>query len=230
MKKALSLLFIVSSFTLLGCQKGTVSYKSVDNLNEYYTDDKVASAMFNLTSLDKLKVSFSRDYASLFYEYKLELDTNYAYKRSSISLAILTNVSKELYIGDENIDNCRFYEVVKGESKLYAGEEAVELYQAITAEPYYMLSSSIEDNFYPLKEFITSGEKTYYVGSDKTLKVQIQNETDKGYVIYDQETLLIKKVHAQYEVENLYCTLDYKFTYPDKITHKTPNDIDFEQE
>ena len=202
MKKLFSLLFVISSFTLLGCQKSSVSYKSVDNLDEYYADDKVAAAISKLSESNTFSLNLEQSYSGFYYKVIFNADNDYYYEYGCLDVNVESEQYTDTYHG--LYTNKTFYSMSNDKQELLTGEEALDEFTKFTAQTRTRLLYGIMDPFWIMGDTVKEGAQLkYYVGSDKTLKITISNETNNlnGTAIIDSETLLLKKLSCKYDAK-----------------------------
>lgn len=244
MKKFFSLLFVFSSLTLSSCNKTEVTYSKIDNLDEYYTAEKVQAAKENFASSDKLTLSFKQAYTGMTYDAKWELDTNYMFEDSKQVVDVkeekYTSIGKSLFLGSEVIEECRYYLVDIDSQTAYSGEDAVNKYNSAKNDVRNNVYNCFDDPTWFLSQFLgelkSSAETNYYVGSDKTIKITLTNKSSKlnSYVIVDINTLMLKKMYAKYNVpvsesESLSIVVS-AYSSPTCSKHKTLKDIGWKEE
>ncbi len=209
MKKLVSLLFVLSSFTLIGCNQSSVSYKEVDSVDEYFTEAKVQAAKDAYASEDKTSVIFKQSYPGMDYEAIWEMDTNYFYEDSYQAINVATEKSisrdKVLYLGSEVVEDCKYYIVEDGANhEMNSGEEAVNKYNSAREDVRKNVVNGIGNPTYFLANIVnfslSEATTKYYLGSDDTLKYTFSNSGYKlsAYLIVDINTLVVTKLYVRY--------------------------------
>ena len=241
MKKIGVLLAVLSMFSLIGCNKDEVSYKEVENLDEYFTSEKVSESKEALKHKEKFAFSSKQKYAGTEYNYQILLDHQYMYLKSSMmhpkESAETSSKGQELYLGnDSELDECKYYSVVLQEGKdttydYKIGQTAKSYYEDKLNNTTRMLERNLDNPTFLLSNYVDGDTVTYsyFVGSNKTLKVISKNAENKqlGYVIIDSNTLFVKSLKASYSVSVTTVSIEISFSFPNSVKHKTPNEIGY---
>ena len=209
MKKLVSLLFVLSSFTLIGCNQSSVSYKEVDSVDEYFTEAKVQAAKDAYASEDKTSIIFKQNYTGMDYKVIWEMDTNYFYEDSyqAINIGSQKSISRDktLYLGSEVVEDCKYYIVEDGNNhEEKSGEEAVSKYNSSRVDVRKNIANGIGNPTYFLANIVSfpldDAAVKYYLGSDNTLKYVFSNKDYKlnAYLIVDINTLVVTKLYVKY--------------------------------
>lgn len=208
MKKLLSLLFVLSAFSVVGCQKEAVTYKKVDSVDEYFTAEKVEAAQNNLAASEKLSMKFVQSYTGMDYVWKCEIDKDYYFEDSKQIIQTAqessTSIYKALYLGEETIDNCKLYIIDEDHQELRQDELAVNFYNSEKQSVRNRIAKSVGRPTWLIEEIVPLKlediEFKYYIGSDKTIKITGVNDEIKldATVIVEIDTLIVKKASVKY--------------------------------
>lgn len=235
-KTPLLFLFCLTASLLTGCgndPRSRVSYKEAtkEEFDTYYTSQKVSDAKDAFA--ERKAFYFVCDQSSSEFTYHLEryFDLQYYYEFADIKEGEETQKSHELYIGDDNTENCHMYTVDGEKQKVKDGNEALIDFTERTTYDRQMITRSIENPLNILEEYMETDNVTYYVGSNNTLKVSVSGDLEgtktKGSVTVDKDTLLIYSVNIEVTYDKGTANVSYVFSYPSALSHKTPKDIGF---
>lgn len=244
MKKVVYLL-LISLFSLVGCNKNAkqVKYSSIseEDFLTYFSSEAKSSALANFSTIQKVRFANYQDVKSSTYSMKYtlnrDLDENYYYEYAKMVDNGGTGVSQALYIGEENVENCKYYQVSSSDpTKVDTGSTAVSLYNDSVSNVRNMVSHSINNYLFFTKQYIDLEKVTstdYYLGDDESIKVVVRcsndNQKDSATTIFDSETLLVKTIRCDFDnVEGKgYITMSFKYNV--SFTHKTPKDIGYNE-
>ena len=243
MKKAVYL-FLISLFSLVGCNKNTkqVKYSSIseEDFIAYFTDEAKASALENFSTISKIRFTNYQDvkYDGGFMKYTLnrDLDENYFYEYAKMEDGSGVSIAHSLYIGDNDIEKCNYYEVNAHESTVKTGSEAVSSYEESAANVRNMVSHVIDNYLFITKQYIQLDDITsskYYQGDDNSIKVVSycvkEDRNDSATTIIDKDTLLIKSARCDFNNAEGKGYVKMNFKYDVSFSHKTPKDIGYKE-
>lgn len=256
MKKLFVFLTALTAFSLTGCNKVSYSEISEEQFNEYYTEEKIEAAEESFAQIeryyllcDQYEKTEGLDFRYILKRY-VDNDYYYEYAKEHLVQARETDeytsdsVGHGLYLGNEDTDECKFYNVVdstvngkdKHEQQLETGESARSSYKKAVMNYDNMIIRIISDPLYLHKEFTSSNFK-YFKGSDGTLKITATDQTGglKSYTIVNATTLLPIKAACKGTVTNdsgetFSLNADYTFVFSKSFARKTPSQIGYKEE
>lgn len=219
------LLALVSSF-LFGCNKGpSVSYTQIseDQFNTYHSADKVNEAKAKFAEVETFYYLSYQKTPGFDYDLFRYFDKDYYYEYARSVEPNKEEVSHTLYLGGESHQD--YYTVNSDGSNHYIDESAQVRYNDDLTRDRNLINRSIEDPLYVVTRYETPGAKTYFLGSDSTLKIVADGGeyVSSSITIIDVETLVpiyVVLYFGEYSIT-------YHFFYNTPFNHLTPDDIGF---
>lgn len=233
MKKLYLLTLPLMMISLTGCKKEGVTYKEVDDISMYYTEEKIDASKASAGQLNIGIMASTQTGGGVDYQMKRTIDLNYCYEYSKTVDDNTTIVGKELYFPNfEDTDSAISYQVTttNGEASLESksGEYVNEQYNSHLSTFRKLVTNFIDNPLYTAKLYIAGNPYNlmWYKGSDGTLKVTCtdENETIHVSTIIDAKTLYVKKTSLSLDG---YGSFSYGFSYPKTVKHLAPKDIGY---
>ena len=218
------LLALVSS-SLFGCNKGpSVSYTQIseDEFNTYHSADKVSEAKAKFAEVNTFYYLSYQQTPDFDYDLFRYFDENYYYEYARSVTPNKEEISHTLYLGGESQD---YYTVSDDDHWRYTGEDAQVRYNDDLTRDRNLINRSIEDPDYVVTRYEMPGAKTYFLGSDSTLKIVADGSEyiSSSITIIDVETLVpiyVVLYYGEYSIT-------YHFSYNTPFNHLTPDDIGY---
>ena len=242
MKKT-AFLLLLPIFLLAGCGDVGVKYKSIsqEEFLAYFSDDAKSTALANFSTIQKVRFTNYQDVKgsdySMKYTLNRDLDENYFYEYGKVVDNEGKGVSQALYLGDENVENCKYYQVSSSDpAKVDTGSTAISLYNDSVSNVRNMVSHSINNYLFLTKQYMDLEKITstdYYLGDDKSIKVvshcENDNQKDTATTVFDSETLLVKSARCEFDNAEGKGYIKMSFKYNVSFAHKTPKDIGYKE-
>lgn len=219
------LLALVSS-SLFGCNKGpSVSYTQIseDEFNTYHSADKVNEAKAKFAEVETFYYLSYQHMENFDYDLFRYFDKDYYYEYAHSVEPDREETSHTLYLGGESHQD--YYTIWESENNHYIDESAQGRYQDDLTRDRNLINRSIEESDYVVTRYEMPGAKTYFLGSDSTIKIVAAGGEyiSSSITIIDVETLVpiyVVLYFGEYSVT-------YYFFYNTPYNHLTPDDIGF---
>ena len=226
MKKLVPLMLVALSSSLLGCNKAPqVSYTQIseDEFNTYHSADKVNEAKAKFAEVETFYYLCYQQTPEFNYDLFRYFDKDYYYEYAHSVQPNREEASHTLYLGGESHQD--YYTVSENENRHYIDESAQGRYQDDITRDRNLINRSIEDPDYVVTRYEMPGEKTYFLGSDSTIKIVADGGeyVSSSITIIDVETLIpiyVVLYFGEYSIT-------YHFSYNTPFNHLTPDDIGF---
>lgn len=244
MKKIISLVFLTSLFTLVGCNKSNgkpaVKYEAIseEEFDAYFSSEAKSYALANFSTIQKVRVANYQEVKTTEYSMKYtlnrDLDENYFYEYAKMVSSEESGVSRSLYIGDEDTEKCSYYEVNSDGSSVETGNTAISSYNYAVNNVRNMISNSINNYLFLAKGYMDLEKitaKEYYLGDDESIKMIVSSDDTNFHgsvtTIFDSKTLLVKYCKYDIDSERGKGYIKTNFKYNVSFSHKTPKDIGY---
>ena len=219
------LLALVSS-SLIGCNKAPqVSYTPIseEEFNTYHSAEKVTEAKAKFAEVDTFYYLSYQQTPGFDYDLFRYFDKDYYYEYAHSVEPSREETSHTLYLGGESHQD--YYTVNSDGSNHYIDESAQVRYNDDLTRDRNMINRSIENPVYVVTKYEEPGAKTYFLGSDNTIKIAADGGeyVSSSITIIDVETLVPLYVVIYYREYSI----TYHFSYNTPFTHKTPEDIGY---
>lgn len=228
MKKAMVLLPFIAFTSLIGCGEKGVTYTQIDDFSEYFTETNIETANELVDSLDIVICNFVQQSEGFDYRLNREIDNQYYYEYAYLNDGS-ENLSQSLYLGSDIEEDCKYYSVsTENEQEYKSGKSAVNEYNSIVDTITNNVHSFINRPYKNMEEYLGKNPTySYYKGDDGSIKVTGNSDIGSAYIIYDAKSLLVKNYQVKGMYNNQAFYLEFFFSYPTVLAHKTPADIGY---
>ena len=229
MKKIVPLtIFALISSSLIGCNKAPqVSYTPIseEEFNTYHSADKVNEAKTKFAEVDTFYYLSYQHMENFDYDLFRYFDKDYYYEYARSVEPNKEEISHTLYLGGESHQD--YYTVNSDGNNHYIDESAQGRYQDDLTRDRNLINRSIEDSDYVVTRYEAPGAKTYFLGSDNTIKIVADGSEyiSSSITIIDVETLVPLYVVLYYGEYSI----TYNFSYNTPFNHLTPDDIGYKE-
>ena len=161
-----------------------------------------------------------------------DVDEKYYYMYAKMEDNSGVYFAHELYVANEEVDECKYYENSSDGKIVKTGNLAVNLYNEGVNGVRNIVTNSINDYTYLTDIYIRDPYVVdCFKGSDKSIKavcsMVVEDYYQKATTIFDSETLLVKSFKLDMSNENGKGSIKMDFKYNVRVPHKTPKDIGF---